>query len=68
MNGALNRLQRAVSKNTVSLTGFTGSRVDRRPIRLKKYTEARIPGYVDVASQGTDAEIEFPSYDLCFIT
>ena len=34
-------------------------RVDRRPIRLKKYTEAKIPGYVDVASQGTDAEIEF---------
>ena len=35
-------------------------RVDGRPTRAKRYTVEKIPGYVDVASGGTDVEIEFP--------
>ena len=34
--------------------------VDGKPTRAKRYTVEKIPRYVDVASGGRDAEIEFP--------
>lgn len=57
---ALNQSGERCQNNAVSLGRFTGFVWTGKPTRAKRYTVEKIPRYVDLASGGRDAEIEFP--------